>query len=297
MNAHDLAKRIQTTPSPLLIHVLPEDHFRARRIEGSRNACVYEVAFVDRVRKLAPDGLTPIVVYGEGAPSLDSDEAARRLREAGYTKVDDFRGGLTAWIDAGFHVASDAQLPAPLELQGRYRLNTATSVIRWIGSNRSNHHYGHVKFADGEWVAEHGMILNAQFNADMKSVVCEDLTDAGLNAMLIRHLCTADFFDVKRYPTASFAITRIDALPGVTDGLSTHRVTGKMTVRGIEREISFPAVFAITDKDNVTLQAQIEIDRTWWGSRYGSARFFASLGQHLVNDHIFLYVKLHASRT
>ena len=36
----------------------------------------------------------------------------------------------------------------------------------------------------------------------------------------------------------------------------------------------------------------IDLDRTQWGSIYGSGKFFARLGQHVVNDLIHLHLKV-----
>ena len=50
------------------------------------------------------------------------------------------------------------------------------------------------------------------------------------------------------------------------------------------------------DAQLLTGQGQFELDRTAYGSHYGSGKLFRFLGQHLVNDHIHLHVKIHADR-
>jgi polyisoprenoid-binding protein YceI len=292
MNAADLSTVLKGSQPPLLIHVLPPEHFAARRIRGAKNACVYEVAFLGNVKEFAPDLAQAIVVYGEGNPSGDSEEAARQLKAAGYSNVTDFRGGLREWVANGFPVEGDGSLPAALKLDGTFTADTKTSVIRWTGRNLFNFHHGHLALSEGEVVFSGGRVASAGFTIDMNSIACEDLTDPGYNAMLIKHLRTTDFFDVENHPTARFESTRIEPLSGVTDGSPTHRVTGLFTLRGKSEELTFPALIAAADTDHVTAQAVLEIDRTRWGSIYGSGKFFAYLCKHVVNDLIALHIRI-----
>ena len=55
-------------------------------------------------------------------------------------------------------------------------------------------------------------------------------------------------------------------------------------------------LLAAASADRLTAQAQLDLDRTVFGSIYGSGRFFRFLGQHVVNDHVHLHVKLQATR-
>jgi predicted transcriptional regulator len=43
-------------------------------------------------------------------------------------------------------------------------------------------------------------------------------------------------------------------------------------------------------------QGVLELDRTAYGSQYGSGKLFRFLAPHLVNDHIQLHVNIHAER-
>jgi ABC-type phosphate transport system auxiliary subunit len=52
------------------------------------------------------------------------------------------------------------------------------------------------------------------------------------------------------------------------------------------------AVAGRTPEGRVAAQATLVFDRTEFGSTYGSARFFQSLGRHLVNDQVEIQVRL-----
>jgi hypothetical protein len=61
----------------------------------------------------------------------------------------------------------------------------------------------------------------------------------------------------------------------------------------VTRELSFTAVIAAADAEHITAQAHLSLDRTLFGSRCGSGKFFAFPGKHAVNDLIQLHLKLH----
>jgi polyisoprenoid-binding protein YceI len=297
MNARELQTRLQSPPLPKLIHVLPEEIFAAVRIPGSQNACVYEMAFLDRVRELAPDPGTPVIVYGAGGGALDVADAVEKLRAAGYSHVDSFPGGLEEWQGAGLPVEGSGRLPQSPTPDGAYRIDTAESVIRWTGRNLFNHHHGTVRLAGGEIMLREGRLVSARFTIDIATIACEDLTDSAMNALLLAHLRTADFFDVENHPTAEFVAETAEPMESCTEGTPNHLLRGTFTLRGISRPLEFSVVIAAKDDGrHLTGQGVLELDRTAYGSHYGSGKFFRYLGPHLVNDHIHLHVKIQADR-
>ena len=84
-----------------LIDVLPPEAFAERHLPTARNACVYEVDFLDQIAKLGIRHDDLIVVYGSGPDSLESATAAEKLDRAGYSQVFDYRGGHAEWEKAG----------------------------------------------------------------------------------------------------------------------------------------------------------------------------------------------------
>src|SRR3977135_717303 len=60
-----------------------------------------------------------------------------------------------------------------------------------------------------------------------------DTADAQRDA----HLRSADFFDVEKYPSASFRSTKVEGLPG-----DRYRITGNLTIHGLTN----PSVLAET---------------------------------------------------
>ena len=295
MTARELHTLLQPARPLTLLHVLPPEVFAAARIPGSQNACVYEMTFLDQVRALAPDTSAPIVVYGAGEGSLDAATAAEKLRAAGYAQVQIFDGGLADWRAAGLPLEGDGNLPHPAVPDGTFLIDTAQSVIRWTGRNLFNHHSGTVKLASGEIILRQGQLAGARFTVDMTSIANEDISDSAMNAMLIAHLRTADFFDTVHHPTAQFTAGAAEKIGACTDGTPNFLLRSTFTLRGISRPLEFPVLIAM-DGPRLTGQGVLQLDRTEFGSHYGSGRLFRFLGKHVVNDHIHLHVKIHAER-
>ncbi|WP_395752336.1 YceI family protein [Prosthecobacter sp.] len=296
MNTISISELQAQKDSATLIHVLPEEHFECAHLPGAINACVYETVFISKVTELIPDKNSAIIVYGAGGDSLDAITAAEKLTKTGYTHVSAFTGGLAEWRQHQLPLEGTHAEPAAAAPQGHYQIDTATSLVRWTGRNLFNHHHGTLRLSGGQIEIQNGILQSARFTLDMNSIACEDLADNVFNAMLIRHLRDDDFFAVDRFPTAEFICTGATPLSACTPGTPNYTLHGTMTLRGVTKPLSFPAVIAAADSDHLTGQAQFELDRTQFGSHYGSGKLFAFLGKHVVNDHIHLHIKLHAKR-
>ncbi|QDU31158.1 hypothetical protein ETAA8_63110 [Anatilimnocola aggregata] len=83
---------------------------------------------------------------------------------------------------------------------------------------------------------------------------------------LTDHLKNPDFFEVREYPTAKFESTKVT--PGKA---GTATVTGKLTLHGVTKEISFPATTAVT-AEGVTLTSEFAIQRSEFGMTYGAGK-------------------------
>jgi len=81
-----------------LINVLSAEDFRKGSIPGSKNAPVEDPDFLANVAtQTSGDKQMRVVVYCAGAKCDASTRAAKRLTEAGYTHVEEYRGGMEEW--------------------------------------------------------------------------------------------------------------------------------------------------------------------------------------------------------
>lgn len=79
-------------------------------------------------------------------------------------------------------------------------------------------------------------------------------------AKLDTHLRSADFFDVDKHPAFVF-----DATGVVPDGAGSAAVTGRLTVLGVSRPLTFTARVTTAGPDDVTLTGEVAVDRNDFG--------------------------------
>lgn len=161
------------------------------------------------------------------------------------------------------------------------------SKITWIGRKVGGSHNGSINLKEGALQMENGKIIGGRFVIDMTSITDEDLSGE-YKTKLEGHLKSDDFFGVEKYPTATFEIT--EAIP---QGPGNYKITGNITIKGITKEIKFPA--KVTEDNGVyTATANLTIDRSEYNVRYGSGSFFDDLGDKVIYDDFDLSVSISA---
>ena len=168
---------------------------------------------------------------------------------------------------------------------GIYNITSENSIVNWsarrpliqdyINSGTINIKEGIITVADN--TATGNFIINM-------NTIRVGLTSKkpGRESALERHLKTADFFDVEKFPTASFTIKNVIAEP---DSAKTfdYTITGDLAIKNATNEISFPAkIYAENGK--LRAEGSVEIDRTKWGLTYGSGSFFKNLADNAISD-------------
>ena len=103
---------------------------------------------------------------------------------------------------------------------------------------------------------------------------------------LTKHLQTPDFFDVAKFPQASFVSTEIK--PGGTNG-ATHTVTGNLTMHGVTKSVTFPATINVTP-DLASVDSSFSINRKDFGIVYAGAP------DNLIRDNVVLKLTIRANK-
>ena len=110
------------------------------------------------------------------------------------------------------------------------------------------------------------------------------------NGKLVGHLKSADFFDVEKFPYASFEITSVEEKEGKT------MLSGNLKLKDKVNNVTFPVSVSM-DGDAMTLTSEtFTIDRSKWDVRYGSKSFFDNLGDKFISDDIELKINVVASK-
>ncbi len=157
---------------------------------------------------------------------------------------------------------------------GKYIVDYKTSEVDWRGENLvGGGHEGSVKISSGNVVVTRGNIASGKIKINMNDMSCSDITDPGTNSKLINHLKAEDFFHTEKYPDATYEITNCAAK---ADGKgNTHVVKGKMTIKGISKELEFPVKIEGRDGE-MKVAGDIVIDRSLFDVKYPSIGNYAA---------------------
>lgn len=158
----------------------------------------------------------------------------------------------------------------------------ATGEISWTGTGIGKSHTGSLNLKSGTVEVEKNQVVSGTFEFDMSTIAYKG------DKRLVDHLKSPDFFDIAKFPTAKFVITKAEAIPGAKKDQPTHKITGDLTIRDRTNPVTFDAIVTRTGTQ-WTAKGNIVIpDRTKFGITYNSKQFFdiKKLGDKLINDEI-----------
>lgn len=178
-----------------------------------------------------------------------------------------------------------------------YEIDTTASTIEWRGTKPTGEHKGTIEIQDGSIMATTEKVSSGRVVIDMNSIkVTDEGMDEKQRTNLVNHLKgtvegkETDFFNVKKYPTATFEIT------GVSEENGQKLLQGNLTLKDSTKNIQFPVRTEIGEEE-LTLESEtFTIDRTDWGVNYGSKSVFDNLGDNFISDEMELTIKVTAKR-
>jgi polyisoprenoid-binding protein YceI len=171
-----------------------------------------------------------------------------------------------------------------------YGVNEEASEVHWRGTKVGGEHNGTVSISGGEVTVSEGAVTGGNLTIDLTSIVNEDL-QGDMNARLVGHLKSEDFFHTEEYPNAVFEFVSAEAISAEAPegGIApTHEITGNLTMRGVTKSISFPAAVSIDEKSVAVKTNEFSIDRTLWGVNFKSRTVFAEFKDDYISDMINL---------
>ena len=128
------------------------------------------------------------------------------------------------------------------------------SKVEWVGSKLSGDHRGGFEKITGtailSGVGERVKVEELHAEFDMRSLFSD-------HKKLTQHLLSPDFFDVESFPKSSFRMV----------GYENKKMTGVLTLRGVQKEISFPCDLKMEAK-RVSIKAEFTINRKDFGIIY-----------------------------
>ena len=176
--------------------------------------------------------------------------------------------------------ATKVASPAAATQGQKYLITPQNSKIEFTASKVTGSHNG--SFGDFSGQIDH---LNTPEQGRVTITIKADsiTTDT---PDLTKHLKTADFFDVAKFPEATFVSTAIKA--GGENGAS-HTITGNLTLHGVTKAVTFPATISVTP-DVATVDSTFTINRKDFGINY------AGQADNLIRDNVVLKLTIRANK-
>jgi len=165
---------------------------------------------------------------------------------------------------------------APTASGTRY-VFTPDSQVNFVGSKVTGSHHGGFKSFTGHFTVKDGAPIGNDHKVviDMKSTFADD-------EKLTGHLKSPDFFDVEKFPEATFDVTELKK-----ESETAYTIAGNFTLHGKTNNISFPATVS-GNGEALLIHATFDINRKDFGIVY------AGKADDLIRDEVVIELKLEA---
>lgn len=178
---------------------------------------------------------------------------------------------------------------------GTYTVDASQSTVNWAGAKPLIPGYtdsGTIGVKGGT-ITVSADSATADILIDMSTVTVTSTFKTNAEAKLQEHLKDGDFFNVTKYPTAEFKITKVTPR---SDSATTfiYDITGTLTMKGKTNDVSFPATI-YSQNGVVHANAETAIDRTKWDITFNSKNFFDNLADNVIDDMVQLHLTLVAT--
>lgn len=169
-------------------------------------------------------------------------------------------------------------------------VDPAKSQLIWTARKVGGEHTGTVNIATGTLQVDNNKLTGGEFVMDMTSITDTDITNETMNGKLTTHLKSEDFFSVEKYPTSTFAITKVAPISGAKAGAPNYTITGDLSIKGITKSITFPAAVNIMN-NRAEATATFDIDRTLWDIKYRAA-IIGTAADKIIEDQFTIALKV-----
>jgi polyisoprenoid-binding protein YceI len=171
-----------------------------------------------------------------------------------------------------------------------YNVDTIKSTFQWHATKILGAHDGDIKCNQGQINFKDTVLSDAYIIIDMTTINNTDLSGNSRDA-LVRHLKSEDFFDVEKYKTSELRVKKVKIIRPTAKYPYNYEITAEITIKGISKEIKFPAMIEYLN-NYITVTAKLEIDRTDFGIKYASKKFFKKIADGAINDKFSISVNI-----
>jgi polyisoprenoid-binding protein YceI len=176
---------------------------------------------------------------------------------------------------------NSASPPAPNSETVVYVIEPQTSKVGWTGAKITAKHEGGFSQFSGTVIVPGGKPEAAKIHLDIDTPSLTTQPDK-----LMGHLKSPDFFDVEKFPKATF--DSVSVVPGGASG-ATHTITGNLALHGITKSVTFPATITVTPT-KVSAKADFSISRKDWNLVY------PGMPNDLIKDDVEIHLTIEAPK-
>lgn len=156
-------------------------------------------------------------------------------------------------------------------------IDLSKSSFTWKGTKVTGEHTGSINLKSANLLEDKaGKISGGEFVMSMDSVQITDLSGEWATKFLT-HIKSADFFDVKKYPTAKLKINSV----------KNNIAKATMTIKGKTNDVEVK----FSKKEGVLI-GELTFDRTKFDMIYGSGNFFKNLGDKTIHNEVSVKFKV-----
>lgn len=161
-----------------------------------------------------------------------------------------------------------------------YAFDGKSSKIAWVGSKVTGKHDGGFESFRGTATVADGDPVKGSVEVEIDTPSITSDTEK-----LTGHLRSGDFFEVEKFPKATFASTKIER--GGQGG--THTITGNLTLHGVTKGVTFPANVKL-EGDQLSVDAEFAINRRDFGIN------FKGMPNDLIRDEVVVKLAIRANK-
>lgn len=191
---------------------------------------------------------------------------------------------------------TEAQQPAEAMAGQAFRVDTASSRIKFTGFGVGKDHPGNFRLTSGTVALSGNDVTGGEFVIDINSMEMEEKGEM-IQTKLRPHLLSGDFFDASNFGTARFEITKVESY--AADGKDTsvvaganYSVSGNLTLKNETKNVTFPAKIDL-DGNTLKAKANFNIDRRQWQMAYGNDK---TLGDKFISETVNVKLDIEARR-
>ncbi len=166
-----------------------------------------------------------------------------------------------------------------------YLLLPGKSELEWFCGK----HTGVVMMKSGSFQTENKQIIGGEFSVDMDSIYDVDIDNDLMRGTLENILRSEDFFDVKKFPLATFKIDSIANMQG-----NLFEIFGNLRIKNIEKTLRFRSLFDISSDTLFAMSEKFTINRTDWGINHMSKKYAENEDEFVFTDSLQFIVHLTA---